>query len=177
MTNWTDPVNIVPNSVSDSARFNTEVLDNLRHLHTAKVCRLGRLGGTVLPHNSNYAVQWDWQVFDTIGAWSATPYPERIYPAPGGYFRVSGQFTFPAAPNDSIGFLSLSTVAGSTITTVARGTTRLSGDRSVTCNFSAIVEMDGIGEYLVCYLYQDSGGPLTLNPLQSNSFDLEWIGA
>ena len=47
-----------------------------------------------------------------MSAWSEAPSPERIYPNPAGFYRVSFSFTFPAAAGGGIGGMSVAILAG-----------------------------------------------------------------
>lgn len=177
MTDWTTPTHVVAGTEIDAAKHNDEVVDNLKHLHEAKLARLGFLASLSIPDSEWTPIPWDFEVYDTMDAWADTPYPERIYPNPAGFYRVSAGFTFPLSAAGGIGSLRLRVWADATLTTVTQTTSVLSTTRSTSRNLSAIVEMDGIGDYLIAEVYQDSSGSLSSVALAPHSFDLEWIGA
>ncbi len=177
MTDWTPPTHVVSGASIDSAKHNAETVDNIKHLHEAKLTRLARFEGTTIPNNANYGIAWDFEAHDTMGSWQAVPNPERIYPNPAGFYRVSFSFTFPAAAGGGIGGVALQLWQDSTFKTVTQATGLLSATRSTSRNVSAIVEMDGVGDYLFATVYQDSGSLMNTTAGSPNSFDLEWIGA
>ena len=177
MTDWTPPTHVVAGTEIDASKHNDEVVDNLKHLHEAKVCRLGRLAALDISDSSWTPIPWDYEVHDTMGAWASTPYAERIYPNPAGFYRVSAAFTFPLSASGGIGSIRLRLWQDSTLYTVTQSTSVLSTTRSTTRNLSAIVELDGVGDYVFAEVYQDSGGLLTSAASAPHSFDLEWIGA
>ena len=177
MTIWTPPTPVVQGTEIDAVKHNEEVVDNLKHLHEAKVCRLGFLSSLALSNDTTTPVSWDFEVYDSMSAWSEAPAPERIYPNPAGFYRVSFSFTFPAAAGGGVGGVALQLWQDSTFKTVTQATGLLSATRSTSRNVSAIVEMDGVGDYLFATVYQDSGSLMNTTAGSPNSFDLEWIGA
>lgn len=176
MTDWTPPTHVAPGASIESAKHNVEVVDNLKHLREAKVALLARFAETTLQSGASFGISWDYEAFDTMGAWSPVPNPERIYPRPAGFYRVSTQFQFPGN-GTGIRQVIVNKIGTGESVVVARATSAPSPTHSITVSASCIVEMNGTTDYLYIEAYQNSGGPLTTPPLAQNIIDLEWIGA
>ena len=178
MTDWTPPTHVVSGTEIDSVKHNEEVVDNLLHLRSAQLVRLGRIAALAIPNNAWTGVPWDYQAHDTMDSWSSTPYPERIYATRPGFYRVSAQFLFPGDPVDPPGIRSIRCERISTGgSVVVIQSPAIGGTRSTAVSLAANVELNGTTDYLYVSVYQDSGGTLTSAFAASHSFDLEWIGA
>ena len=45
-------------------KHNEEVVDNLKHLHEAKVCRLGMLSSMPIGSGADTIITWDFEIYD-----------------------------------------------------------------------------------------------------------------
>ena len=177
MTDWTPPTHVVSGTEIDSAKHNAEVVDNLIHLHTAKVARLGRLTAMTIADDTWTATEWTYKQYDTMNAWDALN-ADRLYVDRAGFYRASAQFVFPGMTGPAAGIrairLERHTTGGPVVITQA---TAVGGLRSTSVSLAAIVEMNGTTDYFHLAVYQDSGATVTTAAFVNHHFDVEWIGA
>lgn len=169
MAVWTEPTDVAANSVSDSDKFNTETVENLRYLHSAKAGTFGRTGALLVPNGVLTDVDWNFAVQETVPMWDVG-FPERINPSVPGIwlFTVRLQFPLSAALAISVKMLQGGiTVGQSTVPGLTTHTSHV--------GFSAQVLLDGAGDYVTFQAWQSGeAAGVTLNG--GHRLDCTWLG-
>lgn len=169
MTNWTPPVNLVDNEVSDVDKFNAQVNGNLNHLYYAKTGTFGWTGEHVIQHTVWTSVTWNFATAETVNMWSLAA-PERICPPVAGIWLATVRIQWPAGNGLRAVRLQTNGVAA-----VGQDSIVATPTHTLYTNFTAQIVMDGVGSYFNYHVYQDSGAPVTLDG--GHRLDVTWLGA
>jgi hypothetical protein len=168
---WTEPTHVAPGDELDHAKFNAETVDNLKHLHVAKVGRFGRLAALTVPDTTWTEFTWDFAVFETIQMWNREPYPVRISPSLAGFWMVAVRVQWPAGSGTRSVRLQRNGVD------LASQDTRPALANTSNTSLSAVVEMDGLGDYFNFHVWQDSAGSVSIGSGLNHSLDVIYQGA
>ncbi len=171
MTDWTEPSHVTPNTEIESDVHNAEVIDNLKHLHEAKVGRFGRVSELEVPDGTFVSFGWDFAVFESVEMWAVTPYPERITPPLAGFWMVNVRVQWPPGTGTRAVRLQKNGV------TLINQDTRSALANTSNTSFSAVVEMDGLGDYFNFHVWQASGGTVTIPAVSNHALDVVYLGA
>lgn len=171
MTIWTPPTHVAPNDELDSAKFNAETVDNLSYLKAAKVGRFGKLAGLTVADETFVAFGWDFAVFETENMWAVSPYPERIAPPIPGFWMVNVRIQWP--PGTGVRAVRLQTNGVDLINQDTRSALANTSNSSLT----AVVEMDGVGDYFNFHVWQSSGGSVSMPSSSKHALDVVYLGA
>ena len=167
---WTTPTHVIAHGASDSAKFNAETVDNLLYLHAAKAGRF-----TAGPGAANKltwtSIQWDTALLETPNMWASSPYPERICPGIGGLWLVTLALSWPAG--DYVGRIRLQKNGTDQVDSA---TVQVLGGYSTSSSLTALVELDGEGDYINAHLYHDHD-PLVLFSDDRARLDIAYLGS
>lgn len=175
MTVWTDPTHVVPNSKSNSTKFNTETVDNIAWLHNAWSGQFRRDGGWGLTQSVTGACQWDVADWETINMWSASPYPERLCPGLAGIWLVTAQWMWPADSTETATVQFKCQKNGATDIAIDNRDIRV-GEHTYT-RIVTQVSLNGIGDYINFNIWTNRGGGVLGAAHGQNYVQMTWMGS
>ena len=87
--NYTNPHTWATGDAVPASTLNSNLRDNVAFLAAAKYVQLGLTANQSISNASWNTVNWSVANAETVEAWGASPYPDRISPRLAGYYQVT----------------------------------------------------------------------------------------
>lgn len=157
-----------------AGELNTHLRDNIAYLYAAKFGHFGRLAALNVPTSTWTAVSWDFAVEQDPTMWSSGSYPERVSPPVAGVWLVTALFRWEATTDTGTRTVRLEK-NGSTLLAQVRESNLNNATQYVSA--TAVVRLNGSGDYINCSVWQNSGSTQTLASSVDRALTLTWMGA
>ena len=157
--NYTNPHTWATGDAVPASTLNSNLRDNVAFLAAAKYVQLGLTANQSISNASWNTVNWSVANAETVEAWGASPYPDRISPQLAGYYQVT---LFALWTANSTGYRASQLLFnGSSFGLQAKIEPVASLTLPLWLTWS--IYFNGSSDYLACQVYQTSGGALDLS--------------
>lgn len=165
------PHTIVPGELVTVETMNDEWGGNITSLFNPPACRVRRTSDQSVPDNTNTAITFDAERWDTDSMHSTVTQTSRITINTAGLYMVTGEVAF-ASAGSATRLLSVR-LNGSTEIVRTQGVFNLAAHLTV-----ATVYKFAAADYIEMIAYQATGGPVNVLALANYSpeFAATWIG-
>jgi hypothetical protein len=172
---FTTPVDTATDELITPARFNAQVMANLRNLITKPACRVGRSADKSLTDATLTNIDWDQETYDTDTMHDNTTNNSRITFTTAGLYLVTFNTQIAAAADYSIVQARILLSGTTSIATGSTQGTAVSVGPSLSVSgqykFSA-------AQWVVAELYHDNTANAARNMLTaSSSFSAAWLSS